>query len=326
MLAAMARARDESGAAGAVSASAVGSVTPAAGPVPAGDELGVVVVHHRADREVLDETMRRLARAAPGAPVVLVATGPAVPEPAPGWPERADVMRVENHSYARAVNRGLASLPARLPYLALMNDDVLVEERTFRDLLDALAAEPGAGAAGPLAYDARGRLQDMGLPYRLAQRRARSAGAATGGRPGWVRAPWLSGCLAVLTRQAYVATGGYDEGFRFTNEDLDHGLRAARLGYANLLVATPVTHLGGVSTPRHPAFHVEGRRGGYVVTARHLPPAARLAHRAYLLLEGALGSLLSASPESRAAHLAVARMARDGAWSTAPFGATLDDR
>ena len=333
MLADVASARDEEPAAGAghgatedqpfAAATETGAVRD--GPASAGARLGVVVVHHAASREVLDDAMRRLALAAPGARVVLVATGSSVPDPAPGWPHGTAVARVENHSYARAVNRGLALLPA-LPYLAFMNDDVLVSERTFDDLVAALAAEPGAGAAGPLAYDARGRLQAMGLPYRLVQRRALHAGPRADGRPAAVSAPWLTGCLKVLTRQAYVATGGYDEGFRFTNEDLDHGLRASRLGYANLLVATPVTHLGGSSTPGHPAFHVEGRRGGYLVTARHLPPAAGLAHRAYLLLEGGLGSLLAPGPQARAAHRAVARMAWEGAWGTSPFGATLDDR
>ncbi len=307
-----------------------------------GEGLGVAVVHHRAARDVLDAALGRLARAAPRARVALVVTGPAVPEPAPGWPERLAVMRVENHSYARAVNRGLAALPG-LPYLALMNDDVLVEERTLADLVATLEAHPEAGAAGPLAYDGSGRLQDMGLPYRLVQGRAlraagvapasvdrgaldRAVGAAPARRPAAVRAPWLAGCLKVVARQAHVATGGYDEGFRFTNEDLDHGLRAARLGYTNLLVATPVTHLGGTSTPSHPAFHVEGRRGGYLVTERHLPGAARLAHRAYLVLEGSVGALLAPDPRARQAHRAVARMARQGGWGTSPFGPTLDDR
>src|SRR5690606_8286742 len=107
---------------------------------------------------------------------------------------------------------------------------------------------------------------------------------------------------------------------------LDHGLRAARLGYENLLVATPVTHLGGTSTPAHPAFHVEGRRGGYLVTARHLPRATALAHRAYLVVEGTLGSVLGGSAAARAAHRAVARMAVRGAWEPSPFGPTLDGR
>ncbi len=297
----------------------------AAGTPSAAQDLGVVVVHHRAPRAVLDEAMPRLARAAPGARVVLVATGGAVPAPGPGWP-RVRAIEVENHSYARAVNRGLAAL-APLPYLALMNDDVLVEERTFADLLAALAADPGAGAAGPLAYDGTGRPQDMGPVYRRAQRRVERAAATAGTSPApAVPVPWLAGCLKLVTRQAFVATGGYDEGFRFTNEDLDHGLRSAALGYRNLLVGTPVVHLGGTSTPAHPAFHVEGRRGGYLVTARHLLRPARWLHRAFLLAEGSLGSLLARDAATRAAHRSVARMALSGAWAEGPFGPTLDDR
>ena len=302
------------------------AVEPAAAPPPPrGDELGVVVVHHATGRDVLDAALARLARAAPASAVALVCTGPVVPESGPGWPRRLEVVAVENHSYARAVNRGLAALPG-VPYLAFMNDDVYVTQRTFADLLAALRSAPDAGAAGPLAYDGSGRLQAMGLPYRATQRRALAAALREGVAHAAVRAPWLAGCLKVLTRQAYLATGGYDERFRFTNEDLDHGLRAARLGYASLLVATPVTHLGGTSTPPHPAFHVEGRRGGYLVTARHLPGAARALHRAYLVLEGSLGALLARDPRARSAHAGVARMALAGAWDHSPFGATLDDR
>jgi len=302
---------------------AVGTSPTERAPAVAG--LGAVVVHHGAPRDVLDEAMRRLARAAPGAPVVLVATGGSVPAPAEGWPPGTRVMAVENHSYARAVNRGLAALPPT-PYQAFMNDDVLVEDHTFADLLKALEADPGAGAAGPLAYGGDGHLQAMGLPYRLVQARALRAARGPGGSAAAVRAPWLAGFLVVATRLALTATGGYDEGFRFTNEDLDHGLRAARLGYANLLVATKAVHLGGSSTPRHPAFHVEGRRGGFVVTARHYPRAVRSLHRAYLVLEGTLGSAVAPSAPARAAHAAVARMARQGRWDTPPFGPTLDDR
>src|SRR5690606_9264111 len=94
----------------------------------------------------------------------------------------------------------------------------------------------------------------------------------------------------------------------------------------------PVTHLGGTSTPPHPAFHVEGRRGGYLVTARHLPGAARALHRAYLVLEGSLGALLArdrargprtpASPGWR--WRAPGTTARpEPLWTTARSGATF---
>lgn len=284
----------------------------------AATDLGLVVVHHAAPAHVLDDAMRRVGVAAPGAQVLLVATSTGPPASQEGWPRGVKVVHTENRSYAHAVNRGLAQL-ARTRYLALMNDDVLVQPGTFADLMAALQATPGAGLAGPVALDRSGRPQDLGLPYRRHYARARSGSAAT-------KVPWLSGCLVVMTRQAYVATGGFDETFRFTNEDIDLCLRARRLGYDSLLVPTEVVHLGGSSTPAHPAFHVEGRRGGYLVTARHLPKVLAPVHRAYLVLEGTLGGALSPTASARRAHRMVADMAVAAAWDSAPFGPSLDDR
>ncbi len=282
------------------------------------EALGVVVVHHSAPRDVLDDAMRRLRASAPGAAVTLVLTGHDTPEAAATWPAGTKMVRVPNRSYAHAVNVGLSGLfGSRL--VAVMNDDVLVGQRTFAELTAALENRPGAGLAGPVPLDRSGRPQDLGVPYRLAYMRARRS------RERLAEVPWLAGCLTVMTREAYVATGGYDEEFRFTNEDIDLGLRARALGYPSLLVDTEVTHLGGTSTPAHPSFHVEGRRGGYLVTTRHLPWAAA-PHRAYLVAEGALGALVARNEQAKAAHRRVARMAVTGSWHPGPFGPSLDDR
>ena len=280
--------------------------------------LGIVVVHHTAPADVLDDAMRRVRDAAPRAAVVLVATGARPPTPGEGWPRGLQVRRAANRSYAHAVNIGLAGLTGSR-FLALMNDDVLVRPSTFTDMIAALRSAPGAGLAGPVALDRSGRPQDLGIPYRLAYARARAGSAAT-------NVAWLSGCLIVMTREAYCATGGFDETFRFTNEDIDLCLRARRLGYGSLLVPTQVVHLGGSSTPAHPAFHVEGRRGGYLVTARHLPRTLAPLHRAYLVLEGTVGAALSPTANRRRAHRQVAAMAAEASWDTAPFGPSLDDR
>lgn len=278
-----------------------------------------MIVHHGAPRRVLDEAMTRLAAAAPGARVVLVCTGAVLPVASAGWPPDTRVLEAPNRSYAFAVNTGLTEL-GEASYLAFMNDDVFVEPPTFDVLLAALDSAPGAGLAGPVPLDGTGRPQDLGVPYRLAYARARRS------HEGQTEVAWLAGCLIVMTRQAYVATGGLDEEFRFTNEDLDLGLRARRLGYRSLLVDTQVTHLGGSSTPSHPAFHVEGRRGGYLVTARHLPALLRPVHRAYLVVEGAVGSLLAPDATGREGHGRVARMALARDWGTSPFGPSLGDR
>lgn len=325
-------------------------------PVPAtAADLGIVVVHYR-DEAVLATCLQRLAVSAPSAQVVVVDTSGH--DDAAGVVARhvdatraARVTRVTapNHSYAHATNVGWKALDA--PLLAIMNADTWVEAGSFADLGAALAAHPEAGLAGPMATDRHGRVQDLGVPYRghyLRLRWARRRGGApsTGGAgedppmeearfargegplpraPAAVTVPWLSGCLQLVRREVLDAVGGYDPSLRFFNEDWEFCLRARRAGYACLLVDTPVVHLGGTSTPAHPAFHVEGRRGGYALSRRYAAPTVRRAHRAFLWFEANLGALFARGEAQRAAHRRMVTMLRTDDVDTSPFGATLHD-
>lgn len=286
-------------------------------------ELGIVVVHHKTPA-VLYRALERVATAEPGATLVLVDTAPdpAVLARATAAAPGLVVVPTANTGYAAAVNRGIAALlagPTQPSYVALMNADVLVGQSTFADLTAAL--DGGAGSiAGPLARTPAGALQDLGPLYALAYRRSRRAGGAP------VRVRWLSGCLQVMTLDVVRDLGGYDEAFRFCNEDMEFCLRAAAAGHLSLLVASDVVHLGGTSTPSHPAFHVEGRRGGYLLGERYLPPAVSFLHRGFLRAEALLGGWLARDEVARDAHRRMARLIHDGAWHTSPFGATLDDR
>ncbi|HZJ10684.1 MAG TPA: glycosyltransferase [Trueperaceae bacterium] len=285
----------------------------------ADQRLGIVVVAHRTPRDLLDRAMARVAAAAPEARVVVVDTGggPTV-ERAASWPATLEAVATANHSYSRAVNVGLERLTT--PYLVVMNADVLVERDTFDRLLTAHRGDSRAGVVGPLALTPEGRPQDLGLPYRLnyaAARRSGESGASVS---------WLSGCLQLFDRDLYQTIGGYDESLRFFNEDLEFCLRARRAGRRCLLVVAPVVHVGGVSTPAHPAFHVEGRRGGYVITQRYHSALHAFLHRGFLRAEALLGGWLARDDKARAAHSAMARLLASGEWQHSPFGATLDDR
>ncbi|HET8984594.1 MAG TPA: glycosyltransferase [Trueperaceae bacterium] len=289
---------------------------------PSGRELGIVVVHHRTPGPLFD-ALWRIGAAAPDAAVVLVDTAPdaevltAAARIVPGL----ITVSTANHSYSHAVNRGWEELAPLAPrYLAQMNADVMVEPDTFARLTEALSAANGAGVAGPLALTPAGKPQDLGPLYALEYRRLRRSSR------GSVKVRWLSGCLQLVDRAVIDAVGGYDTEYRFTNEDMEFCLRAAEAGFASLLVDTAVVHLGGTSTPKHPAFHVEGRRGGYLLSAKYLPSAVSFLHRGFLRTEAALGSALARDPVAKVGHQRMARLIRDGAWHRSPFGATLDDR
>ncbi len=285
--------------------------------------LTLAVVTYRTPDLALD-CLRRVAVAAPTAAVRLVDT-----DPSPAFAARlaaampdVEYVAAANRSYSYAVNLGLAR--AATEFVALMNADVLVEGRTFDDLLGALERDAGAGAAGPLAAGPDGRPQDLGPVYARHYRALARSSADPG--PASVSVPWLSGCLHVVRSAAWAALGGYDEAFRFCNEDLDFGLRLARTGLHSLLVDTPVVHLGGSSTPSHPAFRVEGRRGGLIVGRRHYPAPLFAAQRAFVFLEGLAGGVLARRPGVRAAYRELSRIAATGDLGASPFGATLDDR
>ena len=286
-------------------------------------ELGVVVVHHRTPGHLYD-ALWRIGAAMPAPMVVLVDTAPddeVLTAAAKIVPDLV-VVPTANHSYSHAVNRGWQEL-ARLGaprYLAQMNADVMVEPDTFERLIAALDADPGAGIAGPLPVTASGKPQDLGPLYAFEYRRLRRSSA------GSVKVRWLSGCMQLVKPAVLEAVGAFDTAYRFANEDMEFCLRAAGAGFTSLLVDARVVHLGGSSTPKHPAFHVEGRRGGYLLSSKYLPPPLSFLHRGFLRTEAALGSALARDPVVKVGHQRMARLIRDGAWHRSPFGATLDDR
>lgn len=312
----------------------------AAASVGSPPDLGVAVIHHRTP-EVALKCLELVRAAAPHADVVLVDTAPDeafLHQLGESFPD-VTVLRVANHSYSHSVNEGLAALSNE--HLVLMNADVFVEHDTFDRLVAALAAVPGRGVAGPLALTPAGKPQPLGLPYLLAYARlafARLANAhltrggsslkehePAAGRPAAVKVAWLSGCLQLVTRAAWAGTGGYDESFRFFNEDTDFCYRARAAGFASCLVDAPVVHLGGASTPDAPEFFLEGRRGGMVLTLRHHGPWFRWAHTAFLWLEAKVGTRTGPA-ERRGAYDAILQMLEGGDWTESPFGATLSER
>lgn len=288
--------------------------------------LGIAIVHYRSPEVALD-CLERVRRAAPLATVVLVDTAPEPEfqrELERHFPE-VEFVPAANHSYSHAVNVGLKRLHA--DYLVLMNADVLVARETFRALLEVMTSHPRCGAVGPLALLPNGKPQPLGVPYRRYYRRAQAAKrAADDGVTASVPVRWVSGCLQLVRRETWLATGGYDETLRFFNEDLEFCLRLAERGWQVRLAATPVVHLGGSSTPDHAAFHIEGRRGGLAVTRRYYPRPVAWLQLTYLWSEALVGSVLARDPRQREKHLQMLKLLRSGDLSRSPFGATLDER
>jgi N-acetylglucosaminyl-diphospho-decaprenol L-rhamnosyltransferase len=64
---------------------------------------------------------------------------------------------------------------------------------------------------------------------------------------------WVSGACMAIRRLAFSSVGGFDPGYFMYVEDLDLCWRLRRAGWRVLyLPAASVTHVGGVSSRRHP--------------------------------------------------------------------------
>jgi GT2 family glycosyltransferase len=173
--------------------------------------------------------------------------------------------------------------------------------------------------SGPLAVDASHRRQRHGPSY---DRWIRAVDGL--GDHATVFAPWLAGHMVAIRSSAHADIGGWDEGLRFTNEDLDAGLRLRKRNWRCVLVGHEVVHLGGHATPDADRFFVEGLRGGLVVSRRHAPRWIAWLHRVGLHAAATVvAGAVDASKRNR--WQAVARMARSGVFDVAPFGEQLDD-
>ncbi len=290
-------------------------------------DLTVAVIHYQTP-ELLDRCLHRLVPSVPGARVLVVDAGDAAPLPARWSFPGTELIRVANHSFARAVNTALAE--CRTPFFAHLNADVFVERSTVADLLAVLDGDARIGMTGPLAIGATGAWQDQGLPYRWWQWRVsrgwRRAGRRNGGRSvGFMTVPWLSGCLQVVRMAAVQAAGPLDDSQRFTNEETDWCLRLARHGYRSVLVDSKAVHLGGASTPGNPAFLIEGLRGSMVVSRRYAP-AWRAAVQRYAVWGWAtLTAVFGLRPATRRTARTIQQMFRRGRFDEAVFGETLAD-
>lgn len=283
-------------------------------------DVHIAVIHYRTP-ELLERCLAALTQHAIGARITLVDTAPdeAVLKRAAELVPGIRVVTPPNHSYAHSVNAGFAGTTER--YYLQMNADVFINEHTLPALRSTSELHGDRAIVAPRLHTENGAVQNMGPLYALNYTRL-----ALAAEP-FTTVSWLSGALQFIPTAVFGKLGGYDEQFRFTNEDIEFSLRAKRSGIPSLLVDTAVTHVGGASTPSSPAFFVEGRRGTYLLTERfHGEFAARL-HRWYLQLEARFGPQLFSRNESlvRAFQLQHERLTA-GTFSETPFGATLDER
>lgn len=178
-----------------------------------------------------------------------------------GGPRVRRLDQPDNPGFATACNRGARMVHA--PWIAFVNPDCLVEPDTFTRLR-VHAGDEHLGVLGVQLVDAAGQPEPASARRDPLPRRAlvTALGFERFGFEG-VHLPLgaaavvdcdaISGALMLVRREAFVAAGGFDEGYFMHGEDLDLCRRVRELGFAvrcdrNL----QVVHLKGVSSRRRP--------------------------------------------------------------------------
>jgi N-acetylglucosaminyl-diphospho-decaprenol L-rhamnosyltransferase len=278
---------------------------------PFGDELAVVTVTY-SPGEVLDTFLDTLAKAsASEVRVVLADNGSTdgVPERAAAEREGVELLRTGgNLGYGGAANKGIASLPAEVGWVLVVNPDIEFTPGSLDELLTAAKRWPKAGSIGPLIREPGGAVYPSA---RLVPSLGRGVGHALLGKvwPSnpWTRAykqqdasiaeraaGWLSGSCVLVRREAFDAVGGFDSRYFMYFEDVDLGDRLGKAGWLNVYVpSAEVTHIGGHATARASArMLAEHHCSAYRYLAdRHPGPwfaPLRLALRAGLAARSAL--------------------------------------
>lgn len=215
--------------------------------------------------------------------LVLVLSGTVTPAPIP--PEVVTVSSRRRLGFAEAVNAGLEAA-GEVDAVALLNDDAEPETGWLGALMRTLADDPGcAGVQGTVVdglgttVDGRGIALDRWLlPVQVDRGRP-----TTPEPPAPLPRLAVSATAALYRRSALAAAalpGGsvLDPRFGSYHEDLDLGLRLARLGFSACWTpAARCRHLGSASATRlrwrHPWWLLANR---WRMLAGNLTPAATL--------------------------------------------------
>ncbi len=229
-----------------------------------------------------------------------------------------------NLGFGAAMNRG-ATMTAG-DTLLLLNPDCLPTATDLGHLYQSLADDSRIGLVGALIGDSAGRLDPasrrrdptlwrvlcsmLGL-YRLERRWPVFSGVNVLGRaaPGQSDVDAVSGALMLVSRAAFVAVRGFDEGYFLHFEDLDLCRRLRQAGWRIVLDGEVwVVHGKGGSSQHRPVFVTWHKYRGLLRYLQQHDPVARRWPQRGLLLTLVWGHFLL--------HLPIlflrGRLARDG--------------
>ena len=211
----------------------------------------------------------------------------------------------ENRGYGAAANRALAELQTR--YVLLLNADTELTSGASEALLSYLDHHATVGLAGPRLVTAAGIFDPSALAFPrplalLLQESGVNRLFRLGHRNEWRArsADWILGAALVIRREAFLAVGGFDEGYFLYQEEVDlcHRLRGAGWEIHYAPVAT-VLHVGGASTSQRPAENF-----GHFVRSTQRFAQLRLSRASAVGVRAVLAAVLTGRLARDAAQLA----------------------
>lgn len=196
-----------------------------------------------------------------------------------------------NLGFGAAMNRGAAMTAAET--LLLLNPDCLPTAADLGYLCQTLAGDPRIGLVGALICDSAGRPDPasrrrdptlrrvlcsmLGL-YRLERRWPVFSGVNVLGSavPERVDVESVSGALMLVSRAAFTAVRGFDEGYFLHFEDLDLCRRLRQAGWRVVLDGeVRVVHGKGSSSRHRPVFVTWHKYRGLLRYLQQHDPASR---------------------------------------------------
>jgi GT2 family glycosyltransferase len=201
------------------------------------------------------------------------------------------VRHPENWAFARGNNEAVRAdltISFSSDYYVFLNNDVEVPPGWLRPLVERMEAEPRLGALQPklLQYGDRtmfeyagaagGFLDRFGYPFtrgRMLFHMERDAGQYDDARTAF----WATGAALMVRREAWEATGGFDETFVMHMEEIDLCWRMHREGWTvGVEPASEVYHIGGASLPKEsPEKTFLNFRNNLLMLYKNVPPGRR---------------------------------------------------
>jgi hypothetical protein len=190
-----------------------------------------------------------------------------------------------NLGFSKANNMGLAAASGK--YCMLLNNDTIVKDGAFKQLVEFMDKTPTCGACGPKLLNEDGSVQRQGGIFAVPFWRAKSP----------VSVSFLMGACLMVRREVVKSVGMLDENLFFYNDDLDWVRRIKGAGHKLFFVpSSEVIHFGGGGAKQtfNRRMFIEGFRGGLYFCKKHYGALAYHLYRFTLALFFPLSVLLLA--------------------------------